>query len=236
MDHQAQIGSRAAREVQATIADRVAELLDDEIRRGVLGAGEPLRQNDVAARLGVSSTPVREAFRILERAGLVERVGRGVRVFRPSVNELVETYEVRAALESHAARLAAGRLSDQALASMRQIMDSLHRPDVTQDEFLRLDMEFHLAIAHGSGVARLASHVESEKVATTTFVSFLGVDWHNAEDASAEHAAILAALHRHDGDAAAAAMTAHLRNRAAVLRSRLDSVPANPATDGCAVA
>lgn len=209
--------------VQETVAERVAQHLADEIRRGLLTAGQPLRQNDIAARLGVSSTPVREAFHILERIGLVEREGRrGVRVFRPSVKDVTEVYAVREALESRAASLAAERLSAEALATIRKIMNQMHRAGVTQDEFLRLDTEFHVHIARSSGNSRLASLVESEKAATTSFVTFLGVSWSDADDAQDEHAAIVAALERHDPEGAASAMADHLRIRAKALRTRLD--------------
>ncbi|MFE4668778.1 GntR family transcriptional regulator [Streptomyces sp. NPDC056716] len=206
-----------------TIAQRVAEQLRSEIRQGILAAGEPLRQNDVAARLGVSSTPVREAFHLLERMGLVEREGRrGVRVFSPSMRDLVEGYEVRGGLEAQAARLAAVRLSDQALASLGEIMGRMHRPGVEQQEFIRLNAEFHALIAQASGNARLAKLVAAEQAATSSFVAFLGVDASSAEEAHAEHAAVLAALEARDADAAAAAMSAHLYARVEALESRLE--------------
>lgn len=212
-----------SQDMQETVADRVAQRLTDEIRGGLLAAGQPLRQNDVAERLGVSSTPVREAFHILERGGLVEREGRrGVRVIRPSVDDVTEVYVVREVLESRAASLAAERLSDEALTSLHEIMGRMHGPALTQEDFLRLDMDFHVQIARASGNSRLANLVESEKAAATTFVTFLGVSWSDADAAHDEHAAVVAALERHDSKAAAAAMTAHLRRRATALRTRLD--------------
>lgn len=210
--------------LQMTVAERVAEQLRDEIRQKVLAPGEPLRQNDVAARLGVSSTPVREAFQILERMGLVEREGRrGVRVFRPSIRDLIEAYEVREGLESLAASLAAERLTDEALASIQQVMDRMRRPDISQQEFLRLNADFHMLVARRSGNARLKSLVESELTATASFVAFLGVDPASADEAHEEHTAIFAALQRRDPAGAAASMAAHLRTRVDALRSRLDA-------------
>lgn len=210
--------------IRTTVAARVAEQLRAEIRQGALAAGEPLRQNDIAARLGVSSTPVREAFQILERLGLVEREGRrGVRVFRPSKQNLLDAYEVRGGLESLAASLAAGRLDDSALAAITTTMDQMHAAGVSQSSFLRLNAEFHAQIARGSGNERLANLVSAEQAATASFVAFLGVDQASADEARGEHAAILSALAARNAAAAAATMSAHLIARAAALGARLDA-------------
>ncbi len=210
--------------LQATVAARVAEQLRAEIRQGALAPGKPLRQNDIAARLGVSSTPVREAFQILERLGLVEREGRrGVRVFRPSMQDLLDAYEVRGALESMAASLTARRLSDPALATLTETMDQMHRAEVSQQAFLQLNAQFHAQIAHCSGNERLARLVISEQATTAAFVAFLGVDPASADEAHGEHAAILAALAARDADRAAAAMADHLLARGDALRTRLNA-------------
>ena len=140
--------------LQMTVAARVADQLRSEIRQGALDAGMPLRQNEIASRLGVSSTPVREAFQILERMGLVVREGRrGVRVFRPSMQDLVNGYEVRGALESMAARMAALRLSEPELAAIADTMRVMHAPRVSQKKFLQLNAQFHAQIGTASGNA-----------------------------------------------------------------------------------
>ncbi len=208
--------------LQTTVAARVAEQLRSEIRQGQIVAGTPLRQNDVAARLGVSSTPVREAFQILERLGLVERVGRrGVRVFRPSALDLTNGYEVRGALESLAAQLAAARVTEQELAALAVTMERMHAPNVSQTSFLRLNSEFHAQVAKASGNSRLAELIIAEQSSTTSFVVFLGVDATSAHEAHEEHAAILSAIAAKDPDAASRAMSLHLASRVDALKERL---------------
>ena len=212
----------ASSSLHKTVAERMADQLRDEIRAGSLPGGQPLRQNDIAARFGVSSTPVREAFHILERAGLVERdARRGVRVFKPSISDLTDAYEVREGLESLAARFAAERATVQHLQSLARTMDLMHSQGVAPEEFVRLNAQFHTSIAAASGNARLARLVASEQAATASFIQFLGVDRSSAEEAHAEHAQVLEALQARDPHAASEAMAAHLRTRASALRARL---------------
>src|ERR1700747_1182118 len=93
----------------AAVADGIREM----IRSGELPPGTHLRQTDFAERFGVSTTPVREAFVALAREGLVTQdAHRGVVVFRPSLQELDEIYEIRIALEPLATEIAAKQLSE----------------------------------------------------------------------------------------------------------------------------
>ncbi len=93
-----------------TISGAVAARLRQEIVAGELPAGQRLRQVEIARRLGVSTTPVREALAALQREGLVAlHPQRGAVVFLPSVDDLREHYEIRIALEELAVGKAAER-------------------------------------------------------------------------------------------------------------------------------
>jgi DNA-binding GntR family transcriptional regulator len=215
-------------QAQPTVAEQVAEILRAEIQRGQLAPGVPLRQNEIAARLAVSSTPVREAFQILERTGLVVREGRrGTRVFRPSVTDLVNGYQVRIALESTAAGLAARRLTRETRENLAATVARMHREPVPQADYLLLNAEFHAQIARSSGNPHLAELIVAEQAATASYISFLGIDPSSAHEASEEHEAILAAIARGDSRAASAAMRAHLEARANALHSRLEKAAAD---------
>src|SRR3954471_6447027 len=96
----------------ASRADHLAHELQVEIITGRSPIGTRLRQEDLAARFGVSRTPVREALRQLQAIGLVEQLGhRGALVRRFSAEECRNVYLVRAELEGLAAERAAGRLT-----------------------------------------------------------------------------------------------------------------------------
>ncbi|MBD3764844.1 MAG: GntR family transcriptional regulator [Rhodobacterales bacterium] len=98
----------------------------DEIRRGALPPGARLRETDLADRLGISRTPVREAIRQLEADGLVTHLPRqGATVRQLDYAEVIELYEMRAVLEGTAARLAARAASDVELAELAEINATL---------------------------------------------------------------------------------------------------------------
>src|SRR5690606_24679090 len=89
-------------------ADQIARILEGEILAGRYARGEHLQQDEVCRRFGVSRTPAREALRKLQALGLVQLVpNKGALIQMPTLEELRQTYEVRAELEGFAASLAA---------------------------------------------------------------------------------------------------------------------------------
>jgi DNA-binding GntR family transcriptional regulator len=98
------------------LADEIAYRLRADILEGRLALGAPLRHEQLAARFGVSRTPIREALRKLQATGLVELLpNRGAVVRTPRRTELIEVYELRADLEGFACELACARASDAEL-------------------------------------------------------------------------------------------------------------------------
>ena len=93
----------------ASLGDRVYELLREYLRSGQVTWGEPLREAALAARLGVSRTPVREALARLASEGLAEAHGRSFTVPALTGEDLEDIYELRLLLETEAARQAAAR-------------------------------------------------------------------------------------------------------------------------------
>lgn len=95
------------------IIDQLIEKLREEISNGTLKGGAPLREVELQNRFGISRTPLREAFRELERLGFVEiRPRQGTYVKEISLKETVDIYEVRSVLEGLAARLSMQRKDD----------------------------------------------------------------------------------------------------------------------------
>ncbi|MCA1184994.1 MULTISPECIES: GntR family transcriptional regulator [unclassified Saccharopolyspora] len=110
-----------SRRIEPTLlTDQVYEFLHDAILNGEFAAGARLRIRDVAAEVGTSVMPVREAIRRLEEAGLVEREPhKGAVVRGLSLEELIHVYEARRVLEVAAARAGAERIDAAGLATMR---------------------------------------------------------------------------------------------------------------------
>ena len=106
--------------------DLVAALIRELVITGELAAGEQLRQRDLAQRFGVSQTPVREAMRRLESEGLlVCDTHRGFTVAAPELGPVEENFQIRAALESLGASLAAHKIDAVGLARLRGLNDQM---------------------------------------------------------------------------------------------------------------
>ncbi len=107
------------------LKEEVFEVLHERILAGEYTAGQWLRQEEISTRLGVSMTPVREALDMLVASGLAERVAyRGVRVFKPDIPEILNSYGMRLLLECVAARLAAVNASTAQLSQLRQLLET----------------------------------------------------------------------------------------------------------------
>jgi DNA-binding GntR family transcriptional regulator len=157
-------------QVPASYTDQIASILEQEILRGRFRRGEHLQQDEICKRFGVSRTPAREALRKLQALGLVVLIpNKGAMIQRPTLEELRETYEVRAELEGFAAALACrartddlvGRLSEaqrrlrSAVALFREPMgDDEPEPGVSEQLKLFND-EFHQLIHSGAQNSRL---------------------------------------------------------------------------------
>jgi DNA-binding GntR family transcriptional regulator len=211
--------------LEHTTAKVVAGLLRDEIHSGTLSPGTRLRQNDTAHRFGVSATPVREAFAQLEAEGLI-RIDphRGAVVFRPTVTDLVEFYEIREALESLAVRQAIPNLDGPRLEELQALIVKMRE---TEDArvWMKLNDEFHCKIYERADRPRLNSMIESLRDASTPYMR-INVAGHAIETrANEEHQQILGACVEGDADAAEAAVRQHLRSAAGRLIGFLSRPP-----------
>jgi DNA-binding GntR family transcriptional regulator len=178
----------------------VVAILREEILTGRLQGGEPVREQDVAERLGVSRTPVREAVGRLVAEGLLLKDGnRTAHVFRPSLEELLEIYEIRTPLESLAARLACESSEDGFLAELRAAGEALTsaRPGL---DWSAKHEEFHLCLVRGSGRPRLVSLVHTLRVQSEPYVRFaVAVDDDLLHQAQEDHVAIVRLAEAADG-------------------------------------
>ena len=197
----------------ATLADRARQCLADEIITGRLKPGERLDECDIATRLGLSRTPVREALRRLAAIGLAElRPHRGVFVAEPDHTQLAETFEFMADLESLCARYAAARIS----ASERRQLEACHlsaaelvrRGD--RESYATHNTEFHAMIyrfSHNRSVEDTA-HAIRRRLAPYRRGQFAVLG--RLALSFTEHERVVSAIVRGEAEAAAAAMRAHV--------------------------
>jgi DNA-binding GntR family transcriptional regulator len=196
-----------------SLASLVAVEIEKLILSGQLAAGERLNEQALAARLGVSRGPVREAVRGLERGGLVVGVrNQGSYVREVSAEEALEIYDLRAAITGLAcARLAQSATPAQiaALRALVKRMDAARKAD-DPPAYYAANLEFHATLLeHGSG-PRTRRLYEELGQALHLYRRRALVEPENMRDSNAEHAAILRAIAAGDAEAARQAGEAHI--------------------------
>lgn len=222
--------TRAAVAQAANGSSRLAayDRIKEAILAGVLRPMERITEARVAARLGLSRTPVREAFRLLEAEGLIVVVPqRGSFVSQPSIDDILEIYQLRIPLECMAARVAATRLDDvqlerlDALVATEMQARGARRPV----ESLAASAEFHeivIACARNRRLAVLLKQLQGQvhrvRVLWPSTLARLDETWK-------EHADLLAALKARDGQAAERLMREHMERAQASTLGRLLPVP-----------
>jgi DNA-binding GntR family transcriptional regulator len=220
-----------------TLADRVEARLREQIVQGVRPTGSRLNEVEIAADLGVSRGPVREALQRLAHAGLVTLEShRGAFVRRLDLDEVRELFEVRIALECHAAELAAERISDEGLDELIRLQEasmSEMSQGPTPAPFDHLDL--HTLIVRESGNERLQQAVAQVNVELRLPRSRSGATGERAKEAVEEHHELISHLTARDADGARAAMkqhlTASLHNTMQLLQAA-ESVPAEEVHNG----
>ncbi len=208
-------------------SERAQAALREAILRGELAAGARLGEVELAERLGVSRTPVREALSRLAAEGLVEvHPHRGARVVSFSAQDLDGIFDVRLALEPRATGRAAARITDADLDALddlaqRMLVVGAPGPDQDLDALVPLNRDFHarlLDVADAPALAAALGNVVHTPVVLRTFHTY---DAASLARSLAHHAEIAAALRAGDADWAAAVMRSHLGNaRAAMLGAR----------------
>lgn len=190
-----------------------------EIRSGALRPGDRLTETDLAARFGTSRTPVREAIRTLEADGLVvhtPRVGATVRTL--SYAEITDLYEMRAILEGSAARFAARAAYPSETAELAEINTEMHNARHDASLQFSLNERFHTVLLNAARNQFLVRAMGSIQKTLLILGPSTLEESGRVDSALEEHAQIIAALQADDGNAAEAAMRAHIE---AAHRARL---------------
>lgn len=205
-----------------TTPGMVADVLRDAILRGALPAGQPLRQDELAARFGLSRIPVREALRQLEGEGLVTALPhRGATVAALSADELQELCEMRAALETAALRLAIPRLDAAALAEAEGVLRETDRAGDVLEHWSRNNWRFHAALYRPAGRPRMLALIQQLHDNVERYLRLHGSVARYREQGQAEHRDILGACRRGDADAAAVLLARHIGEVAVLLAGAL---------------
>jgi DNA-binding GntR family transcriptional regulator len=208
-------------------AESAYATLRNEILNGTRSMGERLREEEVAAAIGISRTPVREAFRRLAAEGLIEyEPNRGVKIASWSPRDVDEIFHIRELLEPYACRLVASRgevdleTLDE-LATEMEYEASRERPDLGRVS--DLNNVFHSQIVLAAGNQRLVSIHRSVVHVPLVMSTFWQYTVKELSASMSQHRDIVASLKSHDPDWAEAAMRAHLLAGLAVARRQAET-------------
>jgi DNA-binding GntR family transcriptional regulator len=196
----------------------VLERLRALILTGEYGPDERLIEEQLAERLGVSRTPVRQALTMLEAEGLVEITpNRGATVCSFSIEDVWDIYDLRAVLEGHAARRAAGRIERRELERLRELareMEGLPGQFDDHEEEIRalvaLNQEFHGTIVEASRNRRLERLINRTVEIPLMFKAFYWYTLHERTISNHYHRQILEALENGDAGRAEIIMREHV--------------------------
>ena len=205
-------------EEQFLLSDQVVELIRKMISSGALGPGFRVNEVDIANRLGISRGPVREAVRKLVSTGLlVQEKNAGSKVFSPDKNFIHELFDVREALESLSARLAAHLMDDEEKASLVRALDFheelMGKSETPNYQHGGVDWDFHLLIMKGSRnqlIWRICG-IELGDVFALLRAQHSSGGASRGRQALLEHRWVADAISSGNGDLAAALMAQHIR-------------------------
>src|SRR3954451_18785955 len=203
---------RAGEDQNLSRADFVYQRLRLGIRSGDYRPGDRMREADLAAKLNVSRTPIREAIRRLASEGILEvAASRGVMIIQLDKQQVRELYALREALEGTAARLAAHHASTGEISEMRELLE---RPENTKERpevVAKLNRVFHRTIHDAAHNRYLAEALEqlSDSLALLPGPTFEAPG--RVAGAHAEHLAILAAIEKRDPEEAERLARQHIQ-------------------------
>jgi len=208
--------------------EQIVQQIEESIVQGALKTGDQLpAERELAQRFGVSRTAVREAVKALREKGLVEAYsGRGTfitdgttQAVRQSLDLMVKIgqpegsthlAEVRAILEPEIAALAAVRIQESELSTMRDAVAVMEQAGQDPDAYIEADLDFHLALAEGAANPLILSLLDSiVGLLREQRLRIFRVPG-GPERGQVHHKRILDAVERHDADKARDAMRAHL--------------------------
>lgn len=212
---------------QTSLRDQAYTHIRHQMLGGQLKAGTRLSEISVANEIGISKTPVREAFRQLESEGLLEQIPRvGTVVREPTRREIIELYEYREALETHAVRLGIDRITLKELALMERMCQGQRKIGLEYRErnlsrmtkemihqTLSMDMAFHVALLGASRNRRIIQAVDQSRVLTRIFCfsRYHDYDMGFISGTYLYHMRILRAMKKRDVEQACYWMRCHLQ-------------------------
>jgi len=190
-------------------SDSIYQKILEEIFCRRLKAGTKLKERELAEKLGVSRTPVREAFHKLAKDGVIEMVPfRGALVKKWNDKDLKEVYEIRASLECLAVRLALPNIPGKKLKKIRARLRKVKR----EKDFMKTDLSLHRLVMNHCGNKKLFSILENLHNLVHTFRVLDAQFPERNRQSQKEHLQIIDALLKKDAQGSINLMAKHIEN------------------------
>lgn len=190
--------------------------LREAIITGELKPGMRLMEVQLAEKMGVSRTPIREAIRKLELEGLVNMIPRkGAHVADLSVKDIIDVLEVRASLDGLATSLAAARITESELKELKQVQEQFisYMERGNLQGTVRKDVEFHDIIYRSSRNDKLIQIVSNLSEQVHRFRIIYLKDFSSPRNVAKEHAEIIEAIASKDPEVAQKMAAKHIKNQ-----------------------
>ncbi|KQW45937.1 hypothetical protein ASC77_18655 [Nocardioides sp. Root1257] len=201
------------------------EQIRELVASGRLKPDARIRQEQLAAELGTSVVPVREALKTLEAEGQVRyEPHRGYQVARLSLAELTETYLIRRLLEDEIVRIAAPLLDDKRFAELDRLMQAMESASAAGNPHLMIaaNRDFHFTIFGAARHPRMEDFIRMLWQSTDAYRSVYYADRGARDRVNDEHASIVAALRAGDIDRALRELDEHRGHAVTDLAARLE--------------
>jgi DNA-binding GntR family transcriptional regulator len=203
-----------------TLRGELVNRIMKDVFSGTIAGGDRLIEQELAAKYGVSRTPIREALGELASLGVIRlKPNHGAVVCPFGPEQIIELYQVRRILEMEATRLAAARIRADALKQIRAQTQALFARKDDSDEWaqsaLTLDHELHMLICRNSGSERLAEEIGKYRNLVMGVGEAVGNKLQAHEQNMAEHLEVIDHLLAGRGEDAAIAMGKHIDGGAA---------------------
>lgn len=206
----------------------VYKLLKQLITRGTLKPGQKLNEIELGNQLGLSRTPIREAFMRLEHEGLLTiDPGKGALVSHVSKDDLAEIYPIVAALEGLAARIATPNIQSADIQKLRKLNQQLSRVSKSGNAaaYMRLNGELHQIYLDRCTNQRLTNLISSYKDQIYRFRLVSLSMPHRMDEAIEEHHHIIRAFEQKDPVLVQSLLTQHIENGGKSLEKMSDTTP-----------
>ncbi|PJJ42895.1 DNA-binding GntR family transcriptional regulator [Glutamicibacter mysorens] len=220
---------------KASLTEQVSTMIRAAIVAGEMAPGEHYSAIGISEKLGVSRTPVREALQLLEKEGIVTVAkNRGVRVNQISLDEIVEVFQLRLAIEPAAASRGVRNATEDDIKQLKSLHQRMLEIGETGDgrATLEADKEFHLYLLGLAGNAKLDNVVGELRNLVLAHGQTTVPFARSSQDLAGDREEIMAAILAKDPDAAATAVRDHVKRTAQMLIksvcSRTEGLDAQP--------